>query len=294
MPPATSSSVTATDLGTGAVGIFGGSGLYSLLDEVEQIELRTPYGAPSGPIAVGFVPTANGGRRRVVFLPRHGVHHEWPPHRINYRANLWAFRELGVTRLLAPFACGSLQPHVHPGDLVVCDQLVDRTSGRAGTFFDGPTVYYLSLADPYCPQLRQSVITTAAAAGELPVHEQGTVVVIDGPRFSTRAESAFYRGAGWDVINMTHCPEIALARELGMCAVGLAIVTDYDTGVVDTDVPVSQEAVFAAFEANLLKLRRLLEQVVKELPEERDCECAKATGGVVPDPPAASPPTATR
>jgi 5'-methylthioadenosine phosphorylase len=271
------------------IGVFGGSGLYRFLDDVDQVEVATPYGEPSGPIALGNVATATGGRRRVAFLPRHGAHHQWPPHRINYRANLWAFHELGVTRVLSPFACGSLQRHVHPGDLVVCDQLVDRTSGRAGTFFDGPTVYHLSFADPYCPDLRASVIATAIAAAELPVHREGTVVVIDGPRFSTRAESAVYRDAGWDVINMTHCPEIALARELGMCASGIAIVTDYDTGAVDPSEgldhtePVSHEAVFAAFEANLPKLQRVLEQIVRALPDERTCGCAAATGGVVPD-----------
>ncbi|MGH9180255.1 MAG: S-methyl-5'-thioadenosine phosphorylase, partial [Acidimicrobiales bacterium] len=199
------------------IGVFGGSGFYAFLDDVETFPVHTPYGAPSAPLLVG---TVSG--RRVAFLPRHGVHHELPPHRVNYRANLWAMRDLGVRRIIGPCAVGSLQSHVHPEEFVVCDQLVDRTSGRADTFFEGGVVGHVSFADPYCPDLRAGLV--AAARGEgIVVHDGGTVVVIGGPRFSTRAESASYRSAGWDVINMTQYPEAYLARELGLCyaAVGL-------------------------------------------------------------------------
>ncbi len=207
------------------IGVFGGSGLYALLDDPVEIEVPTPYGAPSGPLHLGHI-----GDRRVAFLPRHGPGHEFPPHRINYRANVWALRQVGVTRILAPCASGSLQPEVKPGHFVVCDQLVDRTYGREQTYFDGPGAVHVSLAEPYCPQLRRLAVESVDAEG-ITVHDGGTVVVIQGPRFSTRAESVWYRELGWNVVNMTQYPEAALARELGICYVSIALITDYDVGV---------------------------------------------------------------
>src|SRR5438309_8147458 len=179
------------------IGVFGGSGFYAFLEDAEEVKVATPYGEPSAPIVIGDV-----GGRRVAFLPRHGRRHEYPPHKVPYRANLWAMKELGVERVIAPAAAGSLQPHVRRGDFVVCDQLVDRTSGRAATFYDGPETTHVSFADPYCPVVRSVAIAKAEEA-RLPLHEQGTVVVIEGPRFSTRAESSFYSLQGWEVINMT-------------------------------------------------------------------------------------------
>ena len=205
--------------------MFGGSGLYALLDDPVEIEVPTPYGPPSGPLHLGHI-----GDRRVAFLPRHGPGHEFPPHRINYRANVWALRQVGVTRILAPCASGSLQPEVEPGHFVVCDQLVDRTYGREQTYFDGPGAVHVSLAEPYCPQLRRWRSSRSTAQG-ITVHDGGTVVVIQGPRFSTRAESVWYRDLGWNVVNMTQYPEAALARELGICYVSIALITDYDIGV---------------------------------------------------------------
>jgi 5'-methylthioadenosine phosphorylase len=244
--------------------VFGGSGFYAFLDDVSEVEVETPYGPPAAPVTIGEV-----AGRRVAFLPRHGRRHEYPPHRIPFRANLWAMRELGVRHLLAPCASGSLQPHIAPGHFVVCDQLVDRTWGRDGTFHDGPTVEHLAFADPYDPRLRALVVEVARADG-IAVHDGGTVVVIQGPRFSTRAESRSYRTMGWDVINMTQAPEAALAAELAIPYVAIALVTDYDTGVEGDDgvEPVTQEAVFAFFEQNVERVRELLVRVIEHLPQD--------------------------
>ena len=210
----------------------------------------------------------------MAFLPRHGPGHVLPPHRIPYQANLWALRQLGVSRVIAPCAVGSLRADVHPGDFVVCDQFVDRTSGRADTFFDGPDVTHVSLADPYCPELRAAAVGGLTAAGCRAV-DGGTVVVVQGPRFSTRAESAWYRTAGWDVINMTQYPEVALARELGMCFCGVALVTDYDTGVpgVPEHEPVTMEVVFRVLGQMVDTFREALREMIGRIPAERGCGC---------------------
>jgi len=260
-------------MATAEVGVFGGSGFYSFLDDVEEVVIDTPYGAPSAPLAIGRI-----AERTVAFLPRHGRHHELPPHRVNYRANAWAMRELGVTRVFGPCAAGSLQRHVAPGDVVVCDQLVDRTWGRPDTFFDGPHVVHVSFADPYCPELRASAVA-AAAANDVPAHDGGTVVVVQGPRFSTRAESGWYRSQGWEIINMTQHPEAYLARELGMCYAAIGLVTDYDVGI-DGVEPVAMEEVLRFFDANLDGLRSLLVTAIEQVPATRRCACADATGGV--------------
>jgi len=213
----------------------------------------------------------------VAFLPRHGVRHEFPPHAINYRANLWALHHLGCDAVVGPCAAGSLQPEVHPGDFVICDQLVDRTWGRADTFHDGPDVVHVSLADPYCPALRPAALDAATASG-ITAHATGTVVVVQGPRFSTRAESAWYRAQGWQVINMTQYPEAALARELEMCYLNVSLITDYDTGLegVDGVEPVSTEAVVRVLEENNARLRGLLAQLVGRIDPGRTCACRSA------------------
>ncbi|MEA3075498.1 MAG: 5-methylthioadenosine phosphorylase [Actinomycetota bacterium] len=254
------------------VGVFGGSGFYSFLDDVVEVSVHTPYGPPSAPVAVG---TVDG--RRVAFLPRHGVHHELPPHRVDFRANVWAMGSLGVRRLLGPCAVGSLQPDIHPGDFVVCDQLVDRTYGRsADTFFDGGVVGHVSFADPYCPELRPLAVSAARSSG-ITVHEGGTVVVVRGPRFSTRAESSSYRREGWHVINMTQYPEAYLARELGICYSGIGLVTDYDTGVSGSDgEAVTMADVFAVLRANVDRTRALLARLIPLIPSTPSCSCASA------------------
>jgi 5'-methylthioadenosine phosphorylase len=213
--------------------------------------------------------------REVAFLPRHGRKHQFPPHVVPYRANLWAFKSLGVERVIGPCAVGSLQPHVKPGDFVVCDQLVDRTTGRPSTFYDGPETTHISFADPYCPTMREVAIAEAEPL-RITTHQKGTVVVIQGPRFSTRAESASFAEQGWEVINMTQHPEAALARELEMCYANISLVTDYDIGVVGETEAVTHEEVIRVFTENNERLRTLLFRMVGAMPAERDCPCATA------------------
>jgi len=255
------------------VGIFGGSGFYRFLDDVEEVAVDTPYGPPSARIRLGEIDGT-----RVAFMPRHGDEHTLPPHRINYRANVWAMREVGVTRIIGPSACGSLKPELEPGTFVVCDQFVDRTSGREDTFYDGPQTTHVSAADPYCPDL-----TRVLAEADPEVRTGGTVVVIQGPRFSTRAESRWFAGAGWDVVNMTQYPEAWLARELQLCYVNLMLVTDYDVGLEGSpDVPpVSADTAFEVFSENLDRLRALLFRVVPEIRPRPECSCASALGSAV-------------
>jgi 5'-methylthioadenosine phosphorylase len=261
---------------TAEIGVIGGSGLYQLFEGAEPVGLTTPWGAPSAPPAVGEL-----GGRPVAFIPRHGPHHEHPPHRINYRANLWALSQLGVRQVLAPCASGSLQPHVHPGEVVICDQLVDRTWGRPDTFHDGGAAVHVSFADPYCPALRQALAEAAGRVG-LVAHPSGTVVVVQGPRFSTRAESAWFRSQGWQVVNMTQYPEAVLARELGMCYAAAALVTDYDAGLEgDASVaPVTMDAAFEVLGSLAGSTRRLLAEAVATLGPQGDsgCSCRQLGG----------------
>jgi 5'-methylthioadenosine phosphorylase len=255
------------------IGVFGGSGFYEFLDDVAEVPVQTPFGAPSAKVRIGDV-----GGRRVAFLARHGTSHEVPAHRINYRANVWALRRLGVRRVIGPCAVGSLQPHVRPTEFVVCDQLVDRTKGREDTYFNGPLVNHISFADPYCPELRRVVVDEGRAEG-ITVHGEGTVVVIEGPRFSTRAESQWFRSMGWHVVNMTQYPEAPLARELGMCYGNISLVTDYDAGLegVDGIEAVTMETIFKVLEENLDRLRKLLFRAIPEIPLERSCNCGEGT-----------------
>lgn len=253
------------------IGVFGGSGFYQFLPEVEEVTLETPYGPPSDRVALA---TVEG--RRVAFLPRHGRHHNLPPHMINYRANLWAMKQLGVTRVIGPCAAGSLQPEVEPGHFVICDQFVDRTSGRKDTFYDGPLTTHVSMAEPYCPELR-GLAAQQARDLKIAVHDRGTVVVIQGPRFSTRSESRWFSAAGWEVINMTQYPEAYLARELDLCYVNISLITDYDAGLEGRpDVrPVTHEEVIRVFNANNARLRSLLVKLIAATPKARErCECA--------------------
>jgi len=257
------------------IGVFGGSGLYALLEKPKEVKIETPYGAPSDLVHIGAI-----AGRRVAFLPRHGRLHSLPPHMINYRANLWAMKSLGVTRIVGPCASGSLKPEVRPGHFVVCDQLVDRTNGRRDTFYDGPTTTHVSFAQPYCPQMRAAAVQVIRNAG-IVVHEKGTVVTIQGPRFSTVAESRWYSSAGWHVINMTQYPEAYLARELEMCYVNISLITDYDVGLErDPDVePVTHEAVIKVFNENNERIKRVLFELIALLPQERTCRCGSALEG---------------
>ena len=247
--------------------VIGGSGFYSFLSRSEEVRVDTPYGEPSAPIAIGEV-----AGRSVAFLPRHGAHHDYPPHAINYRANLWALRSLGVRQVLAPCAVGGLRPEVAPGDIVVPDQLVDRTSSRLQTFVEAGGTH-VPFADPYCPRLSAALGESAA------VVMGGTMVVIEGPRFSTRAESQWYAAQGWTLVNMTGHPEAVLARELRMCYSAVALVTDMDAGI-EEGAGVGQEEVFAMFARNIERVKSLLAGVIERSLDPTGCSCASWADGL--------------
>lgn len=248
------------------VAVIGGSGFYTFLDDPRTVEVDTPYGKPSAPIAIG---TVEG--RAIAFLPRHGPQHEYPGHKVPYRANMWALRSLGVRQVLAPVAAGGLQVAYGPGTFVVPDQLIDRTSGRVQTFFDQGACH-VSFADPYCPRLRSHLLD--GLDGRAPV-DGGTMVVIEGPRFSTRAESRWYAEQGWSVVNMTGHPEAVLARELALCYATVALVTDHDAGI-DEETSVSIEDIFEVFAEHTGELKWALSNVIANLGTERNCSCAAA------------------
>ncbi|MFD3733900.1 S-methyl-5'-thioadenosine phosphorylase [Streptomyces sp. NPDC058632] len=271
-----------TQLSDIEIGVIGGSGFYSFLDDITEVSVDTPYGKPSDSLMIGEV-----AGRKVAFLPRHGREHSMPPHRINYRANLWALRAVGARQIIAPCAVGSLRRELGPGTLVVPDQFVDRTYGRDQTFFDGyqrsdgqtPQVVHTPTADPYCPTGRAVVLGAAREGGWEEAQDGGTLVVIQGPRFSTRAESRWYSAQGWSVVGMTGFPEAPLARELGLCYTSVALVTDHDAGV-EVGEGVTHEDVLKVFGQNIDRLRPVLTNALKALPVERDCLCSRVLDGV--------------
>ncbi len=250
------------------IGVFGGSGFYKFLDEIEEIKVETPYGMPSDNLFIGKI-----GDHKVAFMPRHGRSHTILPHMINYRANVWAMKYAGVERVISQCASGSLQKHIEPGDFVICDQFVDWTEGRKTTFFEGPIVTHPSPADLYCPELRKLVVKIAGEQG-IKIHETGTVIVINGPRFSSKAESKFFTNQGWEVINMTAFPESYLVKEMDMCPLNISLVTDYDAGLVGDVPPVSHHEVMEVFNSNLEKLKNLLFALIENIPDvSGTCEC---------------------
>src|SRR5580704_7206309 len=254
------------------IGVIGGSGFYEFLTDAEEVTVDTPFGAPSEAVLVGQVEG-----RRVAFLPRHGKDHRFPPHKIPFRANMWALRALGVRRILAPSAVGSLTASYGPGTLAIPDQLVDRTTGRVQTYYDEYAVH-VPFADPYCPSGRAHAIAAARQAGWVPAGS-GTLVVIDGPRFSTRAESRWYSAQGWTLIGMTGHPEAVLALELALCYTTLALVTDTDAGVEEGQ-GVTHEEVMRVFAQNITRLREVIVATISELPGDRACPCPHALDGL--------------
>jgi 5'-methylthioadenosine phosphorylase len=243
------------------IGIFGGSGLYSFLEKVEEVEVDTPYGKPSDKIFMG-----EHAGKKIAFIPRHGRDHSIPPHKINYRANVWAFKELGCSSVICPCAAGSLQEEYAPGHFAIADQWVDRTNGtRQDTFFEGPEVQHISPAIPYTQSLRELAVE-AAKDNDITVHDGGTIVIINGPRFSTQAESKWFHEMGWQIINMTQYPEAYLVKEAGMDVVNISLITDYDSGVHTGTEPVSHEAVLEVFNQNLDNLRKLLFTLIEKIP----------------------------
>lgn len=258
------------------IAVIGGSGFSRLGSATAELAIETPFGAPSDAISIHEI-----SGRHIAFLPRHGRGHTIPPHQINSCANIWALNSIGVTRIVAISACGSLQRRIAPGHILICDQFVDRTKNRPDTFFNGPEVAHVSAADPYCSELRALGAQACRSAGMI-VHESGTVVVIDGPRFSSRAESQWYAQAGWDIIGMTQYPELILARELGMCYSTVAVVTDYDAGLAEAPEvePVSHEQVLEVFAQNIETVRSAIGEMVGTIPKTRSCACAASAARV--------------
>jgi 5'-methylthioadenosine phosphorylase len=268
-----------TSLPRADLGLIGGSGFYEFFDAAERVPVETPFGRPSDDLVVGEVEG-----RSVAFLARHGQGHRFPPHRVNYRANLWALRSVGVRQVLAPCAVGSLRPELGPGTVVVPDQVVDRTWGREHTVYEdeGPVVH-VAFADPYCPNGRAAAVAASRAAG-LPAADSGTLVVVNGPRFSSRAESRWHQQAGWSVVGMTGMPEASIARELAMCFTTVALVTDHDAGVEGGEA-VTHEAVLAEFARNIEGLKGVLRSALAALPptepdESAACACRRVLDGI--------------
>lgn len=254
------------------IGIIGGSGFYSFFDQAEKVEVDTPFGAPSAPLSVGEV-----AGRRVAFLPRHGERHQFAPHKVNYRANLWALRSVGVRQVLAPCAVGGLRRELEPGTFVVPDQVVDRTYRAGHTVWEaeGPVVH-VPFAEPYCPRGREALL--GSASEETPLVDGGTLVVINGPRFSSRAESQWHAAAGWSVVGMTGMPEASVARELALCFATVCMVTDADAGL-EGEEGVTHADVLAVFENNIERLKAMLLRTIAAMPTG-DCACQHVLDGM--------------
>lgn len=257
------------------LGVIGGSGLYNIPDLVsgESIDVETPFGPPSDQILIGTVDGFD-----VAFLPRHGRHHQFSPTNVPVRANIWAMKSIGVQRLISVSAVGSLREDLHPLDLVVPDQIFDRTTSRTRTFFDD-IVVHVALADPFCEEARQRLLSAIERSGRS-AHGGGTYICIEGPQFSTKAESRVYRSWGADVIGMTAMPEARLAREAGLCYVTLAMVTDYDVWH-ETEEAVSVQAVVENLRRNVANAQNVLRMALPLLHEQWQCGCAGALNGAI-------------
>ncbi|HEY8821078.1 MAG TPA: S-methyl-5'-thioadenosine phosphorylase [Dermatophilaceae bacterium] len=275
----TSTDTVVTSSARAEIGVIGGSGFYEFLSDSERFTITTPFGDPSDDVVIGDLEG-----RRVAFLARHGQGHRFPPHRVNYRANLWALRSVGVRQVLAPCAVGSLKPENGPGTIVVPDQVVDRTWGREHTVYDGVgPVVHVAFADPYCPRGRQVAVNACRAAG-MSVVDTGTLVVINGPRFSSSAESLWHQQAGWTVVGMTGMPEASIARELAMCFTTIALVTDHDAGVGGGEA-VTHAEVLRVFARSIDGLKTVLRSAVALMPAAEDdasatCSCRRSLDGL--------------
>lgn len=251
------------------IGVFGGSGFYSLFGKPEKVKIKTPYGNPSSEITIAQV-----FGKRVAFLPRHGIKHQFPPHKIPYKANIYAFKKLGVKTIISPCAAGSLNSKIKPGDFVILDQFIDKTKNREDTFYNGPETVHLAGANPYCLKLRK-IAFLASTKLNISVHEKGTVVVINGPRFSTTAESMYFTNLGFDVINMTQYPEVILAGEQEICFLGIALITDWDAGCIAKGKvkTVETQDVLKILNQNVKKSQELIYEIIKILNLKEDCLC---------------------
>ena len=251
------------------IGIFGGTGIYDsgLLENPQEIDIDTPYGKPSDKITVGIFKG-----RKIAFLPRHGKKHSIPPHMINYKANIWAFKELGITRIIAPSAVGSLKEEVAPGDFALPTQFLDFTKSREGSFSENGRVIHISVAEPFCPEIQSSILEVVKNKG-LKIHKDCTYVCIEGPRFSTKAESKFYRTTNSEIIGMTLVPECQLAREAQICYASISTVTDYD---VWAEKPVTAKEVLETLSKNVERTKQVLTDLIDKIPKTRTCTCSKA------------------
>lgn len=252
------------------IGIIGGSGFYEFLTNAQEIEIETDWGKPSDKITIGEVEG-----KQIAFLPRHGKKHIFPPHKVPYQANIGAMKKLGVKYLIAPGSVGSLQKEIKAGDFVICDQFVDRTRGRKDTYYNGPEVVHISGAEPYCQTLRQ-IASGACEKLKYFYHPHGSVVVINGPRFSTKAESIWFTKMGFSVVGMTQYPEVVLAREQEIHYLNISLVTDYDVGLVaEENLPaVEIGMVLATFKNNIERVKNLIKEIIKKLPpSEFQCFC---------------------
>jgi 5'-methylthioadenosine phosphorylase len=267
-------------MSTAQLAVIGGSGFYQMqgLSDIEEVRLETPFGPPSDTIALGTL-----AGLRLAFLPRHGKSHRILPSELPARANIWALKQLGVERIVAVSAVGSLREEIEPLHLVVPDQLIDRTRGRPSSFFGRGLVTHIAFDEPFCPVLSGLLGESARSAGAT-AHQGGTYVVIEGPAFSTRAESHLYRSWGADVIGMTALPEAKLAREAEMCYATLALVTDYDTWHEGHD-PVTAEMILENLGRNVETAKRVVAEAVRALPSKRDCACASALATALVTPP---------
>ena len=251
------------------IGIFGGTGIYDsgILENAKEITIDTPFGKPSDSITVGIFKG-----RKIAFLPRHGKKHTIPPHLINYKANIWVFKELGITRIIAPSAVGSLKEEIEPGHFALPTQFLDFTKSRNGSFSDNGRVIHISVADPFCPELQSSILKVVKEQN-IHIHKDCTYVCIEGPRFSTKAESKFYRTIGASIIGMTLVPECQLAREAQMCYASISTVTDYD---VWAEKPVTAKEVLETLSKNVERTKKILTDLISQIPKTRSCSCAKA------------------
>ncbi len=251
------------------IGIFGGTGIYDswLLQDTKEVSIDTPYGKPSDAITLG---TFND--RKIAFMPRHGKKHIIPPHMINFKANIFAFKELGVKRIIAPSAVGSLKEEITPGHFALPSQFLDFTKSRDGSFSENGRVIHISVAEPFCPELKDVILNTAKNQN-FSIHSDCTYVCIEGPRFSTKAESKFFRSTGADIIGMTLVPECQLAREAQICYASISTVTDYD---VWSDKPVTAKKVLETLSKNATTTKKFLTFLINEIPKTRGCSCEKA------------------
>jgi 5'-methylthioadenosine phosphorylase len=277
------------------IGIIGGTGSDITLEDEKRIKIYTPYGAPSDLLSIGHFKG-----KKVAFLPRHGKDHRIPPHKLNFRANIWALKSIGVQRIISPSAVGSLKKELDKGEFVICDQYIDRTRSRLGTFYEGGSVCHISQADPFCDTMN-NIFYLVGKELHIPVTKGGTYVCIEGPRFSTRAESKVFRLWGGDVIGMTCYPEVTLAAEQAMCYSTIAMVTDLDVwaakcekcGIVEFGktcnkcggpihkLAVSVDEIFETMEINTINLKKLLEHAIPKIPAVRDCTCKDSLNGAV-------------